>query len=144
MGYQFSSRLTATLNLCLIYFKITCEPSILLEHMHKQFEINITKIKGGCRSGRKVVNHNSKSDLPLVHNNINPTVQNCVTIHNMKHNMKLARFFFFASRLEIMIVLTSFQSVYQCHFRMHICACNAWRNGQIRICMVMSLLVDIL
>ena len=34
--------------------------------MHKKFEINLTKIKGGCQSGRKVVTHNSKSDLPLV------------------------------------------------------------------------------
>ena len=33
--------------------------------MHKQFEIDQTKIKGGCQSGRKVVTHNSKSDLPL-------------------------------------------------------------------------------
>ena len=33
--------------------------------MHKKFEINGTKIKGGCQSGRKVVTHNSKSDLPL-------------------------------------------------------------------------------
>ena len=33
--------------------------------MHKKFEINWTKIKGGCQSGRKVVTHNSKSDLPL-------------------------------------------------------------------------------
>ena len=38
---------------------------ILLEHMHKKFEINQTKIKAGCQSGRKVVTHNSKSDLPL-------------------------------------------------------------------------------
>ena len=37
-----------------------------LEHMHKKVEINRTKIKGGCQSGRKVVPHNSKSDLPLV------------------------------------------------------------------------------
>ena len=29
------------------------------------FEINPTKIKGGCQSGRKVVTHDSKSDLPL-------------------------------------------------------------------------------
>ena len=35
-------------------------------HMHKKFEINRTKIKGGCQSGRQVVTHNSKSDLPLV------------------------------------------------------------------------------
>ena len=32
--------------------------------MQKKFEINQTKIKGGCPSERKVVNHNSKSDLP--------------------------------------------------------------------------------
>ena len=34
--------------------------------MHKKFEINPTKIKGGCQLERKVVTHNSKSDLPLV------------------------------------------------------------------------------
>ena len=39
---------------------------ILLDHMQKKFEINWTKIKGGCQSGRKVETHNSKSDLPLV------------------------------------------------------------------------------
>ena len=33
--------------------------------MHKNFEINRTKIKGGCQSGRKVVTKNFKSDLPL-------------------------------------------------------------------------------
>ena len=33
--------------------------------MHKKFETNRTKIKGGCHSGRKEVTHNSKSDLPL-------------------------------------------------------------------------------
>ena len=52
-------------NLCLIYFKITWAPAILLEHMHKKFEINRTKIKGGCQSGRKGVTHDSKNDLPL-------------------------------------------------------------------------------
>ena len=39
---------------------------ILLKHMHKKFEINQTKIKVGCQSGRKVVTRNSKTDLPLV------------------------------------------------------------------------------
>ena len=34
--------------------------------MHKKFEISRTKIKGSCQSGRKVVTHNSDSDLPLV------------------------------------------------------------------------------
>ena len=33
--------------------------------MHNKFEINWTKIKGGCQSVRKVVPHDSKSDLPL-------------------------------------------------------------------------------
>ena len=39
--------------------------------MHKKFEINRTKIKGSCQSGRKKVTHNSKSDLPLVFNKKN-------------------------------------------------------------------------
>ena len=65
MVYLLSSGVTATLNLCLIYFKITWGLAILLDHMHKKFEINRTKIKGGWQSGRKVVAHNSKSDLPL-------------------------------------------------------------------------------
>ena len=34
--------------------------------MHKKFEINRTKIKGGWQLGRKVVAHNSMSYLPLV------------------------------------------------------------------------------
>ena len=50
MGYQFFSLALAR----------------LLEHMHKKFEINRTKIKVGCQLGRKVVPHDSKSDLPLV------------------------------------------------------------------------------
>ena len=33
--------------------------------MHKKSETNRAKIKGGCQSGRKVVSHNSKRDLPL-------------------------------------------------------------------------------
>ena len=31
------------------------------------FEVNQTKIKGGCQSGRKLAPHDSKSDLPLVY-----------------------------------------------------------------------------
>ena len=34
--------------------------------MPKKFEIYRTKIMGGCQSGRKVVTHISKSDLPLL------------------------------------------------------------------------------
>ena len=33
--------------------------------MHKKFEINRTKVKGSCQSGRKVVTHYSKRTLPL-------------------------------------------------------------------------------
>ena len=33
--------------------------------MHTKFEINWTKIKGGYQSGRKVIPHNFKSNLPL-------------------------------------------------------------------------------
>ena len=33
--------------------------------MEIKFEMNQTKIKGGCQSGRKVVIHDFKSDLPL-------------------------------------------------------------------------------
>ena len=33
--------------------------------MRKKFEINRTKIKDGCQSGRKAVTHNCKNDLPL-------------------------------------------------------------------------------
>ena len=36
--------------------------------MNENFDINGTKIKGGCQLGRKVVPHDSKSDLPLVEN----------------------------------------------------------------------------
>ena len=34
--------------------------------MHKMFEISQLKVKGGCQLGRKVVHHDSKSDLPLI------------------------------------------------------------------------------
>ena len=34
--------------------------------MHKKFGINWTKIKGECQSGRKVVTHDSKSNLSLL------------------------------------------------------------------------------
>ena len=62
----------------LIYFKFIWALAKLSEHMHKKFEINCTKIKGGSLSGRKIVTHNSKSDLLLseyMHENfdVNPT-----------------------------------------------------------------------
>ena len=66
MGHHYSSRLTATLNLCPIYMKITnyMTPSHAIR-AHKKFEINSTNIMGDCQSGRKVVPHDCKSDLPL-------------------------------------------------------------------------------
>ena len=33
--------------------------------MHKTFETNQKKIKGDCQLGRKMVTHDSNSDLPL-------------------------------------------------------------------------------
>ena len=63
--YHFPSWLTAILNLCPIYFKMTWALAILLEHMYTKLENNQRKIKGGCQSGRKVAAHNSMSDLPL-------------------------------------------------------------------------------
>ena len=35
------------------------------QHWDHQCEVNQTKIKGGYQSGRKLVPHDSKSDLPL-------------------------------------------------------------------------------
>ena len=43
----------------------------LSDHMHKKFNTNWTKIKGGCQSGRKVVTYGSKADLPLIWIKIN-------------------------------------------------------------------------
>ena len=96
VGYHFSSGLThtATLNLCLIYLK-------LLVHLLKQygqyscdFEVNQTKIKGGCQSGRKVVPHDSKSDLPLaigVSTYVQrPNGQYCMFSANFRSNLRLA------------------------------------------------------
>ena len=95
MGYQFSSRLTDTLNLCLIYFKITWTLAKLLEHKHKKFDINQTKIKGSCQSGRKVVTHNSKSDLPLGPQN-EPNWHLIETIYQAFQTKWKKRYFFFS------------------------------------------------
>ena len=38
--------------------------------MQKKLEINRTKIKGSCQSGRKVATQDSKSDLPLVQSSL--------------------------------------------------------------------------
>ena len=54
------------LNLCSIYIKITWVLAFLPEHMDKKFEVNWTKINGGCQSCRKVAAHDSKSNLPLL------------------------------------------------------------------------------
>ena len=43
-----------SLNLCLIYFKITSALVILLELMQKKFEVNQTKIKGGYQLEEKL------------------------------------------------------------------------------------------
>ena len=53
--------------------------------MHKNFEINQTKIKSGSQLGRKVAPHDSKSDLPLAYDE--PCVQ---TESLMFYDMKIA------------------------------------------------------
>ena len=50
----------------------------VLEHMYKKFEINQTKIMGACQSGRKLVTHDSMSDLPLAPTIVN---QQCFASH---------------------------------------------------------------
>ena len=64
--YHFSSQLTATLDLCSINLKLLVHVLYQCRQCSCYFEVNQTKIKGGCKSGRKVVPHDSKSDLPLV------------------------------------------------------------------------------
>ena len=63
--YHFSSQLTVTLNLSPNYLKLLVHVLHWYGWCSCDFEINQTKIKGGCQSGRKVVPHNSKNDLPL-------------------------------------------------------------------------------
>ena len=57
--------MTTPLNLCPIYFRFIWALAKLSEHMHKKFEVNWTKIKGGCQSERKVSQLNSYSKMPL-------------------------------------------------------------------------------
>ena len=64
--------------------------TILLEHMHKKFEINWTKIKGTCQSGKKRVTHDSKSDLPLVAR-IYPSVYDSHFLLRLPHHLHLLR-----------------------------------------------------
>ena len=45
-----------------------CTPTVL--HMYNKFQVNWTKIKGGCQSEWKMKAHYSKSDLPLVINKL--------------------------------------------------------------------------
>ena len=59
--------------------------------MRKKFEIYRTKITDGCQLRRKVVTHNSKSDLPLVQGqpyNLLEQERNLILyfIHFVKHS----------------------------------------------------------
>ena len=66
--------------------------------MHKKFEINWTKIKGGCQSRRKVVTHNSKGDFPLVVGALQVIIaftDNCknkICLHGIKEGFSSAYF----------------------------------------------------
>ena len=63
---SFPFRSTAPLNLCLIYPKFIWALVKLSEHMHKKFEVNRTKIKGGCQSERKAAEMICYSKMSLV------------------------------------------------------------------------------
>ena len=67
VGYHYSSQLTASLNLYPIYLKLLVHVLSQCGQCSCDFEVNQTKIKDGCQSERKVVTHDSKSDLPLVY-----------------------------------------------------------------------------
>ena len=54
--------------------------------MYKKFEINRTKIKGSRQSGRKVVPHDSKSDLPLVQGQIADILSNALFLFSWFSN----------------------------------------------------------
>ena len=43
-----------------------CSNSMAALQCSCDFEVNQTKIRGSCQSGRKVVPNNSKSDLPSI------------------------------------------------------------------------------
>ena len=46
----------------------SCECVPIVLHMLKKFEVNQTKIKGGCQSCRKAATYDSWSDLTLIKN----------------------------------------------------------------------------
>ena len=59
--------------------------------MRKKFEINETKIKGGRQSGRKIVTHNSKSDLPLKSCNMNSLIRYTRSLINLSIELLMAK-----------------------------------------------------
>ena len=73
--------------------------------MHKKFEINQTKIKGGCQSGRKVAPYESKSDLPL-------TVAKNKTLVTDFEWISLSDFDDFVKNSQILHCAASYDDVY--------------------------------
>ena len=68
--------------------------------MHKNFDINWTKIKAGCQLGRKVVNHNSKS---LERSNYKCKISTCMAVVRIfKQSVTLFKSKFF----EVIILQT--------------------------------------
>ena len=94
--------------------------SILLEQMHKKFEINRTKIKGSCQSGRKVVTHNSKSDLPLVKRVLSANIYNTTAIKQKDHtnslNVHQIVFICFESKSSVVLPSAVFFLYHLCHY----------------------------
>ena len=86
--------------------------------MHKKFEINRTKIKGGCQLGRKVVTHNSKSDLPLGKKKKNQNTQNSnFGLSQRNDNFSCVEAFNSVSTsLTFRVLLTTYPKLNNCHF----------------------------
>ena len=72
--------------------------------MHKKFEINRDKIKDCCQLGRKVVSHNSKSDLPLV--------GTCLDTYYVKSENEWLYDTLFPSEADFMYVMYLFYSAW--------------------------------
>ena len=66
---------------------------MLLDHMRKKFEINRTKIKCVCQSRRKVVAHNSRSDLPSVKNLKKSKDFFCIFLDGSSYHFNLPPFY---------------------------------------------------
>ena len=91
--------------------------------MHKKFEINRTKIKGSCQSGRKVVTHDSKSDLALSLQKLISTIVCNIDWDVVDTHVAFTEEFV----VEIHWTLVTFYTGYSCYYE----TCNGETNTRI-------------